>query len=87
MVREGSSVEVPFVLRPKDAKQQPARKVTKGCLFQKERARSKGVGMEERGCYRTGKGTGGAGLRGGRAGSYKASVDRWPGAGHVRSRR
>lgn len=78
---------VPPALRPKDAKQQPARRVTKGCIFQKERALSQGVGKEELGCYRTGKGTGGAGPLGGRAGSYKASMDRWPGAGHMRSHR
>lgn len=45
-------------------------RVTKGCIFQKEMALSKGVQKEELGCYMTGKGTGGACLlEGGQAGT------------------
>lgn len=66
----GWSGKAPFELRLKDARKQPAMRVTKGCIFRKERALSNGVGKEELGCYRTGKGTGGAGLlEGGQAGT------------------
>lgn len=63
---------------PKDAKQQPARRVTKGCVLQREgtvqRRGEGGAGLLEdrEGAWRSGP------LRA-RAGSHKASVGRWPG--------
>lgn len=59
-------------------------KVTKGCLFQKERTLSKGVRKEEPGILQDQKGDWQSRPARRKTGWYKARMDRWSGADQVR---